>query len=82
VGRSNRRNREDVLATVGLKEAMLVFLLFKLVMDMTQSQQEDFVRYQKKLLKHLEVEKTHNTSSTRIPDNMAELKASVTIGAN
>ena len=82
VGRSNKRNREDRSAAVGLKEAMLVFLMFKLVMDMTLSQQEDFVRYQKKLLKHLEVEKIHNTSSTRIPDNMAELKATVTIGAN
>merc|ERR1712086_668971 len=58
VGRSNRRNREDLSATVGLKEGMLVFLLFKPVMDMTQSQQKDFLRYQKKLLKHLQVEKT------------------------
>ena len=82
VGRSNRRNREDLSATVGLKEGMLVFLLFKLVMDMTQSQQKDFLRYQKKLLKHLQVEKTDNTMSTRIPETMAELSASVTVGAN
>ena len=48
VGRSNQQNHEDRSATVGLKETMLVFLLFKLVMDMTQSQQEDFLRYRKK----------------------------------
>ena len=59
-----------------------MFLLFKLVMDMTQSQQEDFLRYQKKLLKHLQVEKIDNTTSTRIPESMAELSASITVGAN
>ena len=34
------------------------------------------------LLDHLEVEKIVNTSITCIPDNMEELKGSITTGAN
>ena len=49
VARANKRNREDSSAMAGLEEGIAVFLMFKVVLDMTQTQQEDFVRYQKKI---------------------------------
>ena len=82
VGRSNKHNREDISASVDVKEAIVVFLMFKLVMDMTQTQQSDLVRYHNKLLQHLKVGEINNTSSTRIPVTMADLRTQITIGGN
>ena len=82
VGRSNKRNREDSSASVPLDEAAVVFLMFILVMGMTMEQQSLLARYNKKLLKLLKIEEIENTTSTRFPTNMDEMRCQVTIGVH
>ena len=83
LARSNARNREDGTIMAKPEEASVMFLLFKMVMDMTETQQATFAQYQKKLFKLIRIEEVSNHEiSTNFPTDVNAIRCAITRGAN
>ena len=59
-----------------------MFLIFKMVMDMTETQQRNLAWYNVCFLKMHKIDNIHYGVKTRLPSNMAKTKRTVTRGAH
>ena len=82
VGRSNNRDREDPNVLADPDEAKVMFKLFHLLMNMSDSQKEELIDYQRNLFHLLGLDKQQHNSKTRFPTNLNESKEAITKGAN
>ena len=82
VGRSNNRDREDPNVVADPNEAKVMFELFHLLMNMSDSQKEELIDYQRNVFHLLGLDKQQHNSKTRFPTNLDETKEAITKGAN